>query len=572
MKTNLYRNILILACASFALIPACITTTSPAASPESTTGSGGAVPTWNGQAPSGLGSIGYTVDEGRKASGTFDINAGTSLTLMAEDANGYGWMLWIPEDALMETETITLTPFATIDTSQSVPKIISGVRLEPDGIQFVNAVQLTVHPPGGDPGVGLIFSFDQDGSNLDFAPTINAGTNAVAQIWHFSAAGYSNGAAAGKQSISDLFERAMAEYNAALEGARNFIGHPPRPPTSPSISMFCRGTEHNPDQNEAYEYMREFFDPYAENVRMLIGAGKAILLIVPDFDTSEGWGLAVQILQMAEKTLLELGNQYQKDKPPDRLWTVIYTSLLVERQIQLLDGNAPQLLFPERTASWSATVRDYYLDELKTKHDYRAFPIILTLEKAVQMAGGADRLADILSAMTFEVILDTSFSGTWRTSDRVVGTGNVVQTADVKNLKLELSSPDLWGNANNLQLKAKSGTYKTDTENTTLDGMVDVGALWLKNYDGCVTKTFDVLISGWYGTAESKTGTVAGNASMASFKQYYWEVAGAFMFTIPIKNLNANMGEQTFNGSGPLAEGLFTGSGMIHIVLKHTPG
>ncbi len=554
-----------------AVVPACIITTSSEPSSQATAGSGGTVPTWNGQAPSGLGSVGYTVDESRKASGTFDINAGTSLTLMAEDANGYGWMLWIPEDALMETETVTLTPFATIDTSQSAAKIISGVRLEPDGIQFVNAVQLTVHPPVDNPGVGLVFSFNQDGSDVDFASTINAGTNAVAQIWHFSAAGYTNGAAAGKPGISDLFEKAMAEYNAALEGARKFIGHPPRPPEPRSISMFCRGTEHNPDQNEAYEYMREFYDPYGENARVLLAAGKTIQLIVPDFNISEGMGLALQILQMAEKTLLELGNQYQKDKPPDRLWAVIYTSLLVERQIQLLDGNAPQLLFPERTASWSATVRDYYLDELKTKHDYRAYPIILTLEKAVQMAGGTDRLADILSTMTFEVILDTSFSGTWRTSDRVVGTGNVVQTADVKNLRIEFSDADLWGKPDNMQLKAKSGTYKTDTENTTLDGMVDVGALWLKNYDGCVTKTFDVMISGLYGTADSKSGTVAGPASMASFTQYYWEVAGAFMFTIPIKNLNANMGEQTFNGSGSLAEGMFTGSGMIHIVLKHTP-
>ncbi len=31
------------------------------------------------------------------------------------------------------------------------------------------------------------------------------------------------------------------------------------------------------------------------------------------------------------------------------------------------------------------------------------------------------------------------------------------------------------------------------------------------------------------------------------------------------------MGEQTFTGSGPAAEGGFTGSGKIHIVIKHTP-
>jgi hypothetical protein len=247
MKTKTYRGILILAFLLVAVVPACITTTSSAPTPQSTAGSGGAVPTRNGQTPSGLGSIGYTVDEGRKASGTFDINAGTSLTLMAEDANGYGWMLWIPADALMKTETITLTPFATIDNSQSEAKIISGVRLEPDGIQFVNPVQLTVHPPIDNPGVGLVFSFNQDGSEVNFAPTVNAGTNAVAQIWHFSSAGYDNADHAGNDGMQQYQELAYELFLSALDAADKFIKNPPRPPEAPQISMFCRGTEHNPD-------------------------------------------------------------------------------------------------------------------------------------------------------------------------------------------------------------------------------------------------------------------------------------------------------------------------------------
>jgi hypothetical protein len=102
-------------------------------------------------------------------------------------------------------------------------------------------------------------------------------------------------------------------------------------------------------------------------------------------------------------------------------------------------------------------------------------------------------------------------------------------------------------------------------------GMTDTGQLWLKNWDPCVTKTFDVMIDGFYGKAESKSGTVAGPAATASFKDYWWGGASAFMFSIPIKNLDANMGEKTFTGSGSLAEGGFTGRGMIHVVLKHTP-
>jgi hypothetical protein len=43
------------------------------------------------------------------------------------------------------------------------------------------------------------------------------------------------------------------------------------------------------------------------------------------------------------------------------------------------------------------------------------------------------------------------------------------------------------------------------------------------------------------------------------------------MFTIPMDNLNAKMGEQTFSGSGSAADVDFTSNGQIHIVIKHTP-
>ncbi|HEY5118010.1 MAG TPA: hypothetical protein VII90_01010, partial [Anaerolineales bacterium] len=382
-----------------------------------------------------------------------------------------------------------------------------------------------------------------------------------------------NGYDAGRDGIDQYQKKAREEYRLALDAARQFIKNgAPRPPTSPSISMFCRGTEHNPEQNEAYEYMREFLDPYSDYVIVLLAAIKNMQLTSgEDVDTTAGTDAVIRILQMAEKTLLELGNQYRQDKPPDRLIAAIYTGLQIDREIQMINGDTPLLLL-EKITYWASTVRDYYLNELKTKHDYRAFPTLLTLEKWVQLFGGSDRLADIVSAMTFEVVLDTSFNGTWKTSTDVIANGNVVQTADVKDLKLTIGQKELWGGLDNMQLKAKSGTYKSLKETIQFSGMTDTGELWLKNWDPCVTKSFDVLIGGFLGKGtEASPGMVAAPASVVSFKQYYWENATAFIFTIPITNLDANMGEQTFSGSGSGAEGGFTGSGKIHIVLKHTP-
>lgn len=241
---------------------------------------------------------------------------------------------------------------------------------------------------------------------MAFAPTTNTsgGKTAIATVWRFSAAGYDNESHSGEDVMEVYRKWAAEDYRMALDAAKQFIknGAPP-PLTSPSISMFCRGTEVNPEQNEAYEYMRGFLDPYSEYVYVLLAAIKNIQLLgVEDVDTTAGTNAVISILQMAEKTILELGSQYQKDKPPDRLIAVIYTGLQIDRQIQLINGETPLILFPERITSWASTLRDYYLDELKTKYDYRAFPTILTLEKWVQLVGGTDCLADIMSAMALE--------------------------------------------------------------------------------------------------------------------------------------------------------------------------
>ncbi len=264
-----------------------------------------------------------------------------------------------------------------------------------------------------------------------------------------------------------------------------------------------------------------------------------------------------------------LGDQYQKDKPPDRLMAAIYIGLQIDRQILLLNGETPLILIPDKISSWATTVRDYYLNELKTKHDYRAFPILLTLEKWVQFVGGPDRLADIMSAMTFEVTIDDSFDGTWLSSGNTYATGHVEQNADIKNINNEFDL-ELWGKLDNFYLTVKNGTYTNPTGTYPLAGQVYSGQLWLKNWDACVTKSFDVVLSGFSGVEDVKNRNAAGAASRAGLQQYWWD-AGFFMFTVPMRNLNPILGDQEFSGSGSAADGAFTGSGKIHIVIKHTP-
>jgi hypothetical protein len=525
----------------------------------------------NSQVLGDLGSISYTLDTARQVSQTFDFLTGGDILLTTTDANGYGWMLSIPADALFLNETITMTPFATLDASQSEAKLISGVQLEPDGLQFTDVVRLSVTAPSDKPGVGLIFSMNQDGSNVAFAPTTNTsgGKTAIADIWHFSSAGTDNADHGGNDTRESLQERAYADFLAALDAADEFIKNPPRPPEAPRISMFCRGTQHNPELEEAYEYMRDFSDPYREAGAVLMAAEKNMILqdIATEADHARAFNVLVTIMQIAEKNLLELGKQYEKDKPPDSLIPLIRAALQVEYMLGMINGDVELKLFPYVIQDWAVTLRDYYLNELKTKHDYRAWPGVFTLEYEVALLGGTDRFQELMETMTFEVILDTSFDGTWYSSGNLYATGNVVQTADVMGLKLETSGIDFWGDLDNLQLKVKTGTYTNPTGTYPVPSPY-TGTINLKNWDACVTKTFDVVISGFSGIEDVQANrNVAGAASRAALKQYWWG-AGFFMFTVPMRNLNPTLGDQTFTGSGSAGEGAFTGNGKIHIVIK----
>jgi hypothetical protein len=222
--------------------------------------------------------------------------------------------------------------------------------------------------------------------------------------------------------------------------------------------------------------------------------------------------------------------------------------------------------------------RNYYFDELKNNHDYRALPVLLTLDKMVQLLGSEDRLGDIMNAMTFEVVVNTSFKAIWTASDHTYANGDVKQNADVKDIINALQPPDfLWGTTTgeNMTLTSTEGTYYTYNQNgsikTTvpLAGQTYTGSLWLLNWDACVTKTFDVMLSGFY-IGDNESAIIAGPASAVALKDYWWQVAGAFIFTVPTENKAVNFGSKSFSGKG-FTDVVFSGTAQTDIWIIHTP-
>jgi hypothetical protein len=517
----------------------------------------------------GMGNLGtarYVADSVHRDTVTFDPSSENYATISVTDANGYGWMLSIPPHALLSKQFITMTTLRSLDVSASGARIRSGVMLQPDGLQFLDKVMLTVKPPFTNPGTQLLFTFNNDGSHVQFANTFNTG---MAWIWHFSCAGYDNSHESGSE-VMDLYKQwAMEDYTLAMAAAKAFIkNNAPTPPAVPAISEYCRIFSQDQIDVDLYEFVQYFLEPYVDISNVLLGSMKTLQILDGQFNTADGGAACVAVLQKAEGSLDQLGSQYAGEKPPDHLKALIVAAVPIGRMIELCGGNSsgdPQI------TTWTVTIRDYYLNELKTNHEYRAFPVVIDLDRCVILVGGASKLDAIKAAMTFEVIVNTTFSSTWKSGTDIVATGDVVQYADVTGIVNTLTPPDfLWGAANNMTLESKSGSYTSSTGTVDLTGETIPCTVMLLNWDPCITKSFDVIVSG-FANATNNSSTISGAASTVAFNDYMWTGTGAFMFTIPMTNNNAALGDATFSGSGSVDGGLFTGSGQIQITIKHTP-
>jgi hypothetical protein len=527
-----------------------------------------------------LGSVIYTVDPSLTDSATFDPNSESYLTLFVTDANGYEWMLSIPPHGLMESQLITMTAFSTIDASHTGARIRSGVQLGPDGMQFVDKVMLMVKPPIENPGVGQCFTFNQDGSHVEFAPTTNtSGGAALAWIWHFSGAGYDNSHESG-DDVTDLYNKwAKEDYELGMIAAIKFLEDPtPTPPEAPSISQFCRTFNEDQIDIELYEYMHYFIEPYKDIESVILNALYRLGITGDNSKTADGFATCLKIEQKAEKSLYQLGATYEGKKPPDQLYAILSVGLNISKSEELLSTGAGSDLY-SKSISWAQILRDYYLDtELKKNHDYRAFSVALQLNREVLLLGGNDRMNEIFSAMNFKLTIDTKFDGKWEYASDAYDMGNVVQHADI-NMSLDLNDVttiDRWGKTDNLSLQYTSGTftfYNTSKTGTfPAAGLIFTGSVWLLNLDPCLTNTFDVMISNFSGSevgTDQNSLSVAASSAMVCFREYHWSTA--YIFSVPIQNLNLTLGDATFSSSGSAADGDFTCSGEVHIKIEHTP-
>jgi hypothetical protein len=242
-----------------------------------------------------------------------------------------------------------------------------------------------------------------------------------------------------------------------------------------------------------------------------------------------------------------------------------------------LDGISSDNLF-SAIGGWSETLFNYYYNQLKVQHDYRAFPVILKLGYLTGLLAGNDHLSEIMSAMTFRLLVETKFDAKWVYGDADnFNMGHVEQNG---NVSLSYANKGYWGDYQDLSLKYTdkcSFTFHSG-QNATYqapNGLTYLGTVWLMNWDPCIANTFDMQIADFDGaeiTSSNHTMHVAAASASVCFKDFRWPGAGmAYIFPVPIHNKNATLGDTTYEATGTAAENKFTGSGLVHITIKHTP-
>ncbi len=125
----------------------------------------------------------YTLDTAHAKKATVDA-AGTTVT--ATGADGTTYTLVIPSGALATPVDITLTPLTNVAIQGTRAAWQVGIELKPQGLQFLQPVDLTVAPPKPSPSSAAITLVTSDGTRYVPEAAGTTGATFTAQLLHFS--------------------------------------------------------------------------------------------------------------------------------------------------------------------------------------------------------------------------------------------------------------------------------------------------------------------------------------------------------------------------------------------------
>ena len=508
-----------------------------------------------------LGNIAVTTDTDRSGTLYFAAN-GKSASLSVTNVDGWVWTLSLPKNALLSPQYITMIPSSGVDSGNCMLNVSSSVMLEPDGLQFAAPATLTLQTPAPlGPHAALVMGGD-DGSAIYFVRTTGLSNTYSTTLAHFTSAGavdLTDG------ELNDFNSAHLQAANAAFDQALNDVKALSRvvriPPVPPDYSLSCDPNA-NPGQLDAINaYEKAIFAKQRDAAQRLLGAAFELYELTGQDGSIQIANSAIHNLMQTdgERVVNSLFSRYFGDP---KKFKVCFDLALIVTAEELTDAsNFGPGLWDTKMEQWSYKIRDYYLNQLKTQHDYSLVQVLIALYQQLEGLYGTGNYTHLLdpisSALTFNLHLDFKLSGGAGQSE---ASSDIVLYTDLESGK----DPAGSGVVNYI-----SGSFAGAT---LVPGQSFSEDIDTPKFDVCQSFIADVTLSKVGPATESYQESGLSYSVQSLLRQSCESVFGSkkasnglYTFPCHIHNKNVQTIDETFTGSG--------GGGAVTLKIKatHTP-
>ena len=351
-----------------------------------------------------LGSISFTVDESavkEREITPSDETAG----LQVVDSAGLTWSLEIPGGALESTQTVKMVALSQLDSSavaETVGELVSGVRLEPDGLTFLKPARLSVSGPALE-GPTFILAGSHTGAEVDYTLQDTEAGQPAARILHFSTYFASQ---PDEKVLSDAQKQAGKEYQRLAAEAKKILKSALEFPTPPSIPLECPDSETGQKNGEALsKFVDNALNPENDLILQLLKQ-RTILALTGDGEAGGVGDVETALVGRIGRKATAMMDQFSNQE--EKLVAVSEFAIQAARKVALLSGDQAvieQIL--AKLASWNNKLIDKLIDDIKENHNYKKIPVVWMVAYRAELLGAktdTDRFVEKLkNALRFEV-------------------------------------------------------------------------------------------------------------------------------------------------------------------------
>lgn len=352
-----------------------------------------------------LGAVAFVADPARSVEQQIIPGEGTA-NMQVVDGAGATWSLEIPAGALASPQVVKMTPLSELEgrTNEPIGDLVSGVRLEPDGLAFLKPVRLSVSSEA-QRGTAIILAGSQAGDEIDYALQDLAAEQPTARLLHFSTYFTSEFE---EQDLAEFQNKAWKEYQRLAAEAQNLLKKPLDMPTPPSISLECTDEETGEENSEDIRaFVENAQNPESDLIGRLL-TQRTILALTGDgemgnLDESD---LEPALVRRLGRKAIAMLEKYQGQE--EKLLAVSAFAIDTARQLELLNadpGVSAEIL--NSLAAWNRQLIDGLIKDIRENHNYWRIPVVWTIAYNASVLGDIDImerfLEDLKNALRFEV-------------------------------------------------------------------------------------------------------------------------------------------------------------------------